>query len=62
MAIDQLRRALEPTIRRVLHLYWRFARGLTLGVRGVVVNESGAVFLTRCAWWVERARRARSAA
>ena len=45
MAIDGLRRALEPTIRRVLHTYWRFARGLTLGVRAIVVNELGHVFL-----------------
>ncbi|MEA2929584.1 MAG: hypothetical protein QOG38_2012 [Hyphomicrobiales bacterium] len=45
MAIDGLRRALEPAIRRVLHFYWRFARGMTLGVRAVVVNASGQVFL-----------------
>jgi ADP-ribose pyrophosphatase YjhB (NUDIX family) len=45
MAIEALRRALEPAIRRVLHVYWRFARGLTLGVRAIVVNESGQVFL-----------------
>jgi ADP-ribose pyrophosphatase YjhB (NUDIX family) len=45
MAIERLRRALEPAIRRVLHLYWRFARGMTLGVRAIVVNESGQVFL-----------------
>ncbi len=47
MTLDRLRRALEPAIRRVLHLYWRFARGMTLGVRAVVVNESGAVFLVK---------------
>ena len=27
-------------IRRFLHLYWRFKRGMTLGVRGVVLRES----------------------
>ena len=45
MAIEGLRRAIEPAIRRVLHLYWRFARGMTLGVRAIVVNESGEVLL-----------------
>jgi ADP-ribose pyrophosphatase YjhB (NUDIX family) len=45
MTVETLRRALEPAIRRVLHFYWRFARGMTLGVRAIVVNESGQVFL-----------------
>ena len=47
MSLDALRRALEPAIRRVLHFYWRFARGLTLGVRGVVIDRAGRVFLVR---------------
>jgi len=34
-AMDDLRRRFEPLLRRVFHLYWRFARGMTLGVRGV---------------------------
>jgi 8-oxo-dGTP pyrophosphatase MutT (NUDIX family) len=34
-------------IRRFLHLYWRFARGMTLGVRGVVLDADGKVFLVR---------------
>jgi ADP-ribose pyrophosphatase YjhB (NUDIX family) len=46
-AIDRLRRALEPVLRRVLHLHWRFARGLTLGVRAVVIDAAGKVFLVR---------------
>ncbi|SRR5579884_381738 len=36
---------LEPVLRRALHLYWRFARGLTVGVRAVVVDGDGKVFL-----------------
>jgi ADP-ribose pyrophosphatase YjhB (NUDIX family) len=47
MPIDDWRRALEPAIRRVLHVYWRFARGLTLGVRAVVIDGQGRVFLVR---------------
>ena len=45
MTLDGPRRAIEPAIRRVLHFYWRFARGMTLGVRAIVVNESGKIFL-----------------
>ncbi len=47
MALDSIRRALEPAIRRVLHFYWRFARGLTLGVRAVVIDPQGRVFLVK---------------
>jgi ADP-ribose pyrophosphatase YjhB (NUDIX family) len=47
MSLDTLRRALEPAIRRVLHVYWRFARGMTLGVRAVVIDPQGRVFLVK---------------
>ena len=47
MTLDMLRRALEPAIRRVLHTYWRFARGMTLGVRALVVDPQGRVLLVR---------------
>ena len=47
MSLDRLRRALEPAIRRVLHVYWRFARGMTLGVRAVVLDPHGRVFLVK---------------
>jgi ADP-ribose pyrophosphatase YjhB (NUDIX family) len=45
MNFDAIRRRLEPVTRRVLHFYWRFSRGLTLGVRAVVIDGSGKVFL-----------------
>ena len=47
MTMDGVRRAVEPAIRRILHLYWRLARGMTLGVRGLVVDERGRVFLVK---------------
>jgi 8-oxo-dGTP pyrophosphatase MutT (NUDIX family) len=47
MTLDALRRLLEPTIRRVLHTYWRFARGMTLGVRAIVIDPQGRVFLVK---------------
>ncbi len=47
MDFDAIRRPFEPAIRRFLHLYWRFARGLTLGVRGLVFDAQGRVFLVK---------------
>ena len=47
MSLDSVRRSLEPLIRRLLHVYWRFARGLTLGVRGLVFDASERVFLVK---------------
>src|SRR5262245_37138164 len=32
-------------INRLAHVYWRFSRGLTVGVRGVVLDNDGRVFL-----------------
>lgn len=45
--LDAIRSALEPAVRRVLHVYWRFARGLTMGVRGLVIDSAGQVFLVK---------------
>jgi ADP-ribose pyrophosphatase YjhB (NUDIX family) len=45
--LQGLRRRLEPALRRLFHLYWRFARGMTLGVRAVVLDGENRVFLVR---------------
>ena len=45
MSLSSLRKRFEPVLRRIFHLYWRIARGMTLGVRGVVVDGEGKVFL-----------------
>ena len=47
MTLQKLRSTLEPALRRVLHLYWRFARGMTLGVRAVVLDGDNRVFLVK---------------
>ena len=44
---QSLRVKLEPALRRAFHLYWRFARGMTLGVRAVVLDEQNRVFLVK---------------
>jgi ADP-ribose pyrophosphatase YjhB (NUDIX family) len=44
---ERARRAFEPAIRRVLHLYWRLTRGMTLGVRAVVVDDQRRIFLVK---------------
>jgi 8-oxo-dGTP pyrophosphatase MutT (NUDIX family) len=43
--LDRLRRSLP--VNRLVHFYWRFSRGLTLGVRGVVLDRGGRVFLIK---------------
>lgn len=45
MTVLDIRSRCEPLIRRVLHFYWRFARGMTLGVRAVVLDGDNRVFL-----------------
>ena len=47
MVISAVRGAVEPVLRRVFHLYWRFSRGLTLGVRALVLDPAGRVFLVK---------------
>jgi 8-oxo-dGTP pyrophosphatase MutT (NUDIX family) len=46
-ALDAIRRFLEPVIRRFLHAYWRFSRGLTVGVRALIFDGEGRVFLVK---------------
>jgi 8-oxo-dGTP pyrophosphatase MutT (NUDIX family) len=46
-ALQHLRKRLGPQLRRAFHLYWRMARGMTLGVRGVVLDSDDKVFLVR---------------
>ncbi|MGC1551480.1 MAG: NUDIX domain-containing protein [Bradyrhizobium sp.] len=45
--LQRLRTRSEPALRRLFHLYWRFARGMTLGVRGVVLDAENRVFLVK---------------
>src|SRR5450631_907416 len=47
MNLQPLRTRFEPALRRVFHLYWRFARGMTLGVRAVVLDGDNRVFLVK---------------
>jgi len=34
-------------MQRCMHLYWRFARGLTVGVRALVIDGTDRVFLVK---------------
>jgi ADP-ribose pyrophosphatase YjhB (NUDIX family) len=47
MNLQSQRKRFEPALRRIFHLYWRFARGMTLGVRGVVLDGKDRVFLVQ---------------
>jgi ADP-ribose pyrophosphatase YjhB (NUDIX family) len=37
----------QRALRRLLHIYWRFSRGLTLGVRATVIDGEGRIFLVK---------------
>jgi 8-oxo-dGTP pyrophosphatase MutT (NUDIX family) len=45
--LDAIRRPFDPAIQRMLHAYWRLARGLTIGVRAIVLDGEGRVFLVK---------------
>jgi 8-oxo-dGTP pyrophosphatase MutT (NUDIX family) len=47
MSSTSLRTRLEPLLRRIFHLYWRINRGMTLGVRAVVLDGHNRVFLVK---------------
>jgi len=47
MPVSRLRTVFEPALRQVFHFYWRFSRGMTLGVRALVIDEAGRVFLIK---------------
>jgi ADP-ribose pyrophosphatase YjhB (NUDIX family) len=40
-------RMFERFVRRLFHLYWRLARGMTLGVQGLVIDGDGRIFLVK---------------
>jgi 8-oxo-dGTP pyrophosphatase MutT (NUDIX family) len=46
-SLKALRAALERAMGRVAHLYWRCSRGMTLGVRALVIDERDRVFLVK---------------
>ena len=37
----------SPLLGRLMHFYWRFSRALTVGVRGMVLDDEGRVFLVK---------------
>jgi 8-oxo-dGTP pyrophosphatase MutT (NUDIX family) len=47
MDFDAIRRRGEPALRRALHFYWRFSRGLTVGVRALILDPRGQVFMVK---------------
>src|ERR1700730_617070 len=47
MNLQSLRKLVEPLLRRLFHLYWRFARGMTLGVRAVGLGGDNRGFFVK---------------
>jgi 8-oxo-dGTP pyrophosphatase MutT (NUDIX family) len=45
--LNQARRRAEPLLRRFFHAYFLLVRGMTLGVRAVVLDADNRVFLVR---------------
>jgi 8-oxo-dGTP pyrophosphatase MutT (NUDIX family) len=47
MSREPIRYSLYPITRRFMHGYWRLSRGMTLGVRALVLDGNGRVFLVK---------------
>ena len=45
--LDEIRRRFEPLLRRIFHAYFLVVRGMTLGVRAVVLDADNKVFLVK---------------
>ena len=45
--LNSVRRRFEPLLRRIFHAYFLLVRGMTLGVRAVVLDADARVFLVR---------------
>jgi 8-oxo-dGTP pyrophosphatase MutT (NUDIX family) len=45
--LQRLQSRMGPHLQRLLHVYWRFSRPMTLGVRAVVLDGDNRVFLVR---------------
>ncbi|MBR0822146.1 NUDIX domain-containing protein [Bradyrhizobium liaoningense] len=45
--LNRVRRRFEPLLRRIFHAYFLLVRGMTLGVRAVVLDSENRVFLVR---------------
>ena len=45
--LARVRRKTEPLLRRIFHVYFLIVRGMTLGVRAVVLDSENRVFLVR---------------
>jgi 8-oxo-dGTP pyrophosphatase MutT (NUDIX family) len=44
---NAIRDAVGPFLRRFLHVYWRLSRGMTLGVRALVIDEQRRILLVQ---------------
>lgn len=47
MPAHRLRRTLGPLLLRLMHFYWRWSRPATLGVRAMVLDGVGRIFLVK---------------
>jgi 8-oxo-dGTP pyrophosphatase MutT (NUDIX family) len=45
--LSKLRFLMLRATHKLMHLYWRLLRGVTLGVRGLVIDGQGRVFLVK---------------